>query len=81
MAYVHWLTEGRASCASAARAWLSDGPLQGKAGLARLKAVHGEAHLQHRQGVYHDFLDSARLESDAASSLAPRSVQEMFVQT
>lgn len=30
-----------------------------EADLERLRMEHAEPHLQHRQGVYHDFLDSA----------------------
>lgn len=40
--------------------------LQALAELRKLQAENREAHLQHRQGVYHDFLDSAfRFHQDA----------------
>src|SRR5919198_3022163 len=44
---------------------------QSGADLARLRAEHDEAHLQHRQAVYHDFLDSAHRFHQDAGGIEP----------
>jgi hypothetical protein len=45
--------------------------LQAKADNERLATQLGEAHLQHRQGVYHNFLDSAHRFHQDAGGIEP----------
>jgi hypothetical protein len=44
---------------------------QSKAELARLRFEHGEKHLEHRQGVYHNYLDTAHRFHQAMGKFEP----------